>query len=204
MKTNNMKRIVVAVAAMLALAVASANALPDAQVTTLKKSFKKVAATEMAAKAADIVSNTSSKDKEAVAVEVIRIIASKKPAVTPSAVAAIVAVAPETAPAVAAAGVLAAKDYSETVTVAAVKAAPGMSESVFQAVLAAQPSLAPKLAPYRTVTPDGAGSVAAAGTISVTPGLISRPTPTLPPSETEDAVPGYDPNRPVVPPYSAP
>jgi hypothetical protein len=203
MKTNNMKRIVVA--AVLALAVASANALPEAQATALKKSFKKVAATEMAAKAADIVVNTPSKDKEAVAVEVIRIIASKKPAVTPSAVAAIAAVAPETAPAVAAAAVLAAKDYSETTTVAAVKAAPGMSESVFQAVVAAQPSLAPKLAPYRTVTVDTIGSsAAAAGTISVTPGLISRPTPTLPPSETEDALPGYDPTRPVVPPYSSP
>jgi hypothetical protein len=211
MKTNDIKKTIVALA-VAAICVANSNALPEAQVAALKKTFKGVPATEMAAKAADVVSNTAVKERTSVAVEVVKIVVAKKPAVAASAVAAIAMIAPETASAVAAAAASLTKENAENIALAAAKAAPQYSASVFQSVSQAVPSLAPKFAQFQApattagtaeTTTVSSTATAAAGVVIV-PGHISIPTDANPPNYAGDATGGYDNSRPVVPPYSSP
>lgn len=206
MKTNDIKKTIVAITAALAF-VASSSALPEAQVAALKKAFKNVPATEMAAKAADIVSNTTTKERVNVAVEVIKIVAAKKPAVAASAVAAISIIAPEVASATAATAASLSKEYAENIALAAAKAAPQYSGTIYQSVAQAVPSVAAKLAqlPIPANNDTGAGTISAAAGTSIVPGHITLKDPNEPPPNySGDASSGYDPTRPVVPPYSQP
>ncbi len=98
-----MNQLVKAAAVVIALAVAAPSvwALSPAQKTAIKKAVTSVAPPEIPAAAADLVVNAAKEDREAVAVEAVRVAIYKNRSVAPAVVAAVSKVAPDLAAVVA-------------------------------------------------------------------------------------------------------
>jgi hypothetical protein len=204
MKMKTMMKATVVFAALLTFAASSAYALTDAQLASVKKAYNKVPATEMAAKAANMVKQTSTADREAMAVALTRAAIVKNANVASSVVSAISAAAPETSPAVSAAAAEMLNERASTIAMAAAAAAPEYSTRITQSVSTAVPSAATQIAAMpRTRSNGNSGAVTTGGTITITPGPIRgiQYTPVIPPASTPSALvqPGYDPKR-----YSSP
>ncbi|MBI4326139.1 MAG: hypothetical protein HY674_12875 [Chloroflexi bacterium] len=150
-KTENMRitKLIPTAALLVALptiAISSANALPESQVTAIKKAVTGVPAPELAAKAAEIVSQADKQDRLEVGVTVVRAIVALSPASAPVVVAAIAKVAPEIAPAVAAAATQLAPDQAVAIAKAAATAAPAQAVRIATALAEAAPRLAASIA----------------------------------------------------------
>jgi len=184
--------------ALIVLAVASANALTDTQMASIKKAFDKVPVPELAAKAAQVVAQTPAADREPVAVAVTRVVVTKNAAVVASLVSAIATVAPEVAPAIAAEAAALARDYAEAIALAAANAAPAYAEKIAQAIAAAVPSQANAVtARVRSSAERRAAGISASGTWTIIPGVLAGVinTPTRPPVPAPAPLTGYDPKR---------
>lgn len=204
MKMKTMIKATVVFAALLTVAASSAYALSDAQLASVKKAYSKVPATEMAAKAAKLVKQTSTADREAMAVALTRAAISKNANVASSVVSAISAAAPETSPAVSAAAAAMLNERASMIATAAAAAAPDYSEKITQSVSTAVPTAATQVASaMRTRSSGNSGAVVTGGTVTIKPGPIRgiQYTPLIPPASTPSglAQPGFDPAR-----YSSP
>lgn len=202
MKT--MKKATVVFAALLTVAASSAYALTDAQVVLVKNAYSKVPATEMAAKAATLVKQTSTADREAMAVALTRAAISKNANVAGSVVSAISEAAPETSPAVSAAAAAMLNERASSIAMAAAAAAPDFSEQITQSVSTVVPSAATQVAAsVRTRSTSNSGVTPTGAVITIKPGPIRgiQYTPVIPPATTPTGLiqPGYDPKR-----YSSP
>ena len=188
---NNHKKITALLAALLTVAVASANAtLSDSQLASAKKALK-VSTAEMAHKAAVIVAQQPSAQKSEMAVALTRMVIQQKPALAVSVVSEISTVAPEAAPAVAAEAAKLSKDFAEAIAFAAAKAAPQYAMNIVNAVTEAVPTA--KLT--RVSATRMASAPRASGTGNVVPGSIDGTFYFLPPTSVATPVPGFDPNR---------
>ena len=90
-------------AALLGFGAAPVKALPGSQVNAIKQAVAQASVLELAPVAAELVKSADKKDREDVAVAVVRLVLEKNQALALSLVEQIAKVAPETAPAVAAA-----------------------------------------------------------------------------------------------------
>ncbi len=197
MKINRLYKITALIATLVTLAVASANALTDAQVASVKKAFNNVPVPEIAAKAAKLVAQAPASDKQEIAVLIIKTVAASNPAVLVSVVSSISAVAPEIAPAVSASAASLASDYVEAITIAAVKAAPRYAQQIGTSVSTSAPQAAAKVAETVRVTEKSASTPSASGGIRIVSG-VGRGivyTPPLAPSAAGTSTTGFDPNR---------
>ncbi len=204
MKMKTMIKATVVFAALLTVAASSAYALSDVQLASVKKAYSKVPATEMAAKAAKLVKQTPTADREAMAVALTRAAIAKNANVASSVVSAISAAAPETSPAVSAAAAAMLNGRASSIATAASAAAPEYSEKITQSVSTAVPSAATQIASApRTRSSGNSGAVSTGGTVTIKPGPIRgiQYTPVIPPASTPSSLvqPGYDPAR-----YSSP
>jgi len=184
--------------ALIVLAVASANALTDTQMASIKKAFDKVPVPELAAKAAQVVAQTPVTDREQVAVAVTRVVVTKNAAVVASLVSAIATVAPEVAPAIAAEAATLAQEYAEAIALAAANAAPAYAEKIAQAVAAAAPNQKDVVtAKVRSSIERRAAGISASGTVTIIPGVLRGVvyTPTRPPVPAPASTTGFDPKR---------
>jgi hypothetical protein len=203
-KMKIMKKTTVVFAALLAVAASSAYALSDAQLALVKKAYIKVPAMEMAAKAAKLVKQTPTVDREAMAVALTRAAIVKNANVASSVVSAISTAAPETSPAVSAAAAAMLNERASSIATAAAAAAPDYSEQITQSVSTAVPSAATQIASANRPRSSGnSAEVNSGGTVTIKPGPIRgiQFTPVIPPATTPTAlaVPGFDPKR-----YSSP
>src|ERR1044071_4020679 len=92
-----MKRQITIVAIAMALAAPSVFAASNAQLKAIKKTINTVPVPELAAKAAELVTQAAKEDREAVAVTVVRAAITKSRSSAPLVVAAISKAAPEVA-----------------------------------------------------------------------------------------------------------
>ena len=189
---NNHKKITALLAALLTVAVASANAtLTDTTVTSLKKALVKVSTAEMAHQAAVVVAKFPAGQKSEVAVAVTRIVIQQKPALAVAVVSEISSVAPEVAAAVAAEAAKLSKGFAEQIAWVAAKAAPQYAMNISAAVAKAVPSAnLTRLSGTRL-----ASAPRASATGSVVPGSISGTFYFLPPTPAPTPIPGFDPER---------
>ncbi len=149
------------VLAVVSLGLNSVNAGTDAQRIAVTKAIEKAPVTELAAKAAGLVSKSTVAERESMAVTAVEQIVSKHPAVAASVVGAIAKAAPEVAAAAAAkaaslnpaqaasiarAATLAAPKYAVQIAKAVVKAAPKSAVAVAQAVMNAAPNVSTQVA----------------------------------------------------------
>jgi hypothetical protein len=144
-----MKRKTLFVAAWLAalatFGVSSAQALSASRVAAIKKAVANVPPPELAAKAASLVANAGSAEREEVAVEAVRVIVYKKPSLAPSVVGAISKIFPEGSATVAAEAVTLSNDQAEEIVKAATSAAPGQADKIAGAVAKVAPKSAVKV-----------------------------------------------------------
>jgi hypothetical protein len=146
-----MKRQLIAFALATAVAAPSAFAITDAQLKAVKKSLNSVPVPELPAKAAELVSQASREDREAVAVTVVRAAIHKSRPSAPAVVAAVSKASPDVAePASRVAAELEA-GQSESISTAASGAAPsargaiasGIQQGVYGTSASASASSAP-------------------------------------------------------------
>jgi hypothetical protein len=126
------KNLIAAAALFVALAAMTtpAYALTSVQAKRIKETVLSVPVPEMPAKAADIVTATEKKDREEVAVTLVRAVIAKHRAAAPVLVAAISKVAPEVSAAVAKAATQEAPEQKSQILSAATTAAPGQASLI--------------------------------------------------------------------------
>lgn len=134
MKNNKRIALSAMLVALTCFATSPAQALSEKAVSTINKTIKEAPAADLPAKAAEIVTQASKKEKEAVAVAVVRAAVAKKPASAVPVVSSVVKAAPSTAPAVAAAAAKLAPDQLEAIATAAALGAPDLAEKIVAAV----------------------------------------------------------------------
>jgi hypothetical protein len=197
MKVNNMIKKVTLIAALLAFAATTTNAMTESQLASVKKAFAKVPVPELAMKAAQMVAVAPAADRQEMAKAEVQAIIAKNPAVAVVVVSAICAAAPDVAPAVsaAAAEMLKDKDSAELIAIAAAKAAPAYAEQIAQAVEKAVPGTSTIVRSRIITTMRAAAAPSGSGTITIQPGVISANTPATAPSTPVTPVAGYDPLR---------
>ena len=139
-----------ALAALLAgltcFATTPAQALTDKEVSAINKTIKAAPIADLPIKAAELVTQSVKKEKEAVAVVVVRAAIAKKPAIAISVVSSVVKAAPFTAPAVAAAAAKLAPDQVEAIAVAAALAAPELADKILAAIAEVNPKAEERVA----------------------------------------------------------
>ena len=129
-------------AALLSFGVSPANGLPASQVLAIKKAVTNVPIPELAPKAADVVHKAPAKDREEVAITIVRTIVSKKPALATAVVESIAKVAPETATAIAAVAAELCPEQAAAIAKVAASAAPEQARQIAAAVAKANPKAA--------------------------------------------------------------
>src|SRR5437773_4219560 len=134
MKKNNQFVLAALLASLTCFATSPAQALTEKEVSAINKTIKEAPAADLAVKAAEMVTQSAKKDKEAVAVAVVRAAITKKPASAVSVVSSVVKAAPSTAPAVAAAAAKLAPDQMEAIATAAALAAPELADKIVAAI----------------------------------------------------------------------
>ena len=146
MKQNKLTKLAALLIAAATLTVTSSYALTSIQIQEIKTAVLSVPVPEMPAKAAMLVKNAQKKDRQAVAITVVRAIVTKHKAAAPLVISAIAKVAPELAPAVAAAGAELASDQAPMIANAVVTAAPAQAALVSAAMAKAVPQQATSVA----------------------------------------------------------
>jgi hypothetical protein len=146
MKKNNHYALSALVAGLVCFATSPAQALTEKEVSTINKTIKEAPAADLPARAAEVVSQTAKKDKEAVAVAVVRAAITKKPASAVSVVSSVIKAAPSTAPAVAAAAAKLAPDQLEAIATAAALAAPELADKIVAAIVDVYPKAEERVA----------------------------------------------------------
>lgn len=197
---KNHKKTTALLAALLTVAVASANAtLSDAQSTSLKSAFQKNKKAEVPAWAAKVVQQAPAAQKVDWAVAVVDLAVKKYPALAPAVVSSISQVAHEVAPAVAAEAAKLTKEHARAIAEVAAKAAPENVDQIAGAVNGVLPASSQLVVAKARTSGRSAAGASVAGTSTVTPGSISGNYYFLPPTPSPQPVQGYDPNRYVSP-----
>ena len=148
------------------------------QVEALKKSLKAVPVLELPAKAAQLVSEATTDERESVALGVVVAVAQFKPAALASVVGAVVRVAPDLAVAIAKTAASLQSKQAGAITQAAAMAAPGQMDKIVSAVAQTQETAAETVAPPAAppvvgppfTAPTGSGEIGRANTVVVPPG----------------------------------
>ncbi|MGV3775045.1 MAG: hypothetical protein ACO1QB_19265 [Verrucomicrobiales bacterium] len=210
-----MKKMIRTAALLVALstfAVNSAHALTTSQAKQIKQSVLTVPVPEMPAKAASLVISANKKDREAVAVTVVRAVAFKHRAAAPLVISAVSKAAPDVAPAIAAAATEVVRDQAVAIHSAATTAAPQQRVNITRAVNAVTASstsakpvtiASTKSGTTSTVTTTSTGSTVVSaqplvrgaanyggpseGTIGTEGGTLAGTTPTTPPTPSSNA-----------------
>jgi hypothetical protein len=144
MKRNKVT-LAVLLAALSFFAAPSASALSQSDVLAIKKAVADVPAAELAAKAAQLVSQAIKAEQQDVALTAVREVASKRPTVVVATVAAIAKVAPDLSAAVAGEAAQLATNQASEIAKAAVGSAPAHSQEIAAAVAKAAPKSATKV-----------------------------------------------------------
>ncbi|HUS34281.1 MAG TPA: hypothetical protein VM680_02905 [Verrucomicrobiae bacterium] len=129
-----MKRQITIVAIAMALAAPSVFAASNAQLKAIKKIINTVPVPELAAKAAELVTQAAKEDREAVAVTVVRAAISKSRSSAPLVVAAISKAAPEVAAPVSRVAAEMETAQSGSIAAAAIGAAPSAKAEITSSV----------------------------------------------------------------------
>ena len=137
----------------------SAHALTATQAKALRKAVLGVAVPEMPSKAAELVLQAEPKEREAVAVTVVRAVVFQYKSSAASVVATVSKAAPEVAPAVAAAAAELSRGEAVQIAQAAATAAPEATKQIAASVTTAAPSSSPVLAAVSNPTPNLCNSV---------------------------------------------
>src|SRR6266566_15507 len=146
MKKNNQFALAALLASLTCFATSPAQALTEKEVSTINNTIKEAPAADLPVKAAEMVKQSAKKDKEAVAVAVVRAAIAKKPASAVSVVSSVVKAAPSTAPTVAAAAAKLAPDQLEAIAVAAALAAPELADKIVAAIADVYPKAEERVA----------------------------------------------------------
>jgi hypothetical protein len=132
--------------AALSSGISSVKALPDSHLSAVKRAVQHVAAPEVAAKAASLVSKAETKERSDVAIAAIRVIVSQRPSLAPSVVGSISKAYPELSATVAAEAASLSKEQVEQIVRAASAAAPRNATAIAVAVAKVVPASAAKSA----------------------------------------------------------
>src|SRR6266568_5862476 len=146
MKKPNEFALAALLAGLTCFATTPAQALTEKEVSAINKTIKEAPAADLPVKAAEMVTQSAKKEKEAVAVAVVRAAIAKKPASAISVVSSVVKAAPSTAPAVAAAAAKLAPDQVEAIATAAALAAPELADKVVAAISEVDPKAEERVA----------------------------------------------------------
>src|SRR5437762_12751867 len=146
MKKHNRFALAALLASLTCFATSPAQALTEKEVSAINKTIKEAPAADLAVKAAEMVTQSAKKEKEAVAVAVVRAAIAKKRAIAVSIVSSVVKAAPFTAPAVAAAAAKLAPDQIEAISVAAALAAPELADKIVAAIAEVYPKAEERVA----------------------------------------------------------
>jgi len=146
MKKNNQFALAALLASLTCFAASPAQALTEKEVSAINKTIKEAPAADLPVKAAEMVTQSAKKEKEAVAVAVVRAAIAKKPASAVSVVSSVVKAAPATAPAVVAAAAKLAPDQMEAIAVAAALAAPELADKIVAAIADVYPKAEERVA----------------------------------------------------------
>src|SRR5262245_38135363 len=122
------------VAVLTCFTTSPAQALTENEVSAIIKTIKEAPTADLPLKASEMVTQASKKEKEAVAVAVVRAAIAKKPASAVSVVSSVVKAAPSTAPAVAAAAAKLAPDQVEAIATAAALGASEIADQIVAAI----------------------------------------------------------------------
>src|SRR6266568_3594165 len=146
MKKPNEFALAALLAGLTCFATTPAQALTEKEVSAINKTIKEAPAADLPVKAAEMVTQSAKKEKEAVAVAVVRAAIAKHAAVAVSVVSSVVKAAPATAPAVAAAAAKLAPDQVEAIATAAALAAPEMADKIVAAISEVDPKAQERVA----------------------------------------------------------
>ena len=146
MKKPNQFALAALLAGLTCFATTPAQALTEKEVSAINKTIKAAPAADLPVKAAELVTQSAKKEKEAVAVAVVRAAIAKKPAIAVSIVSSVVKAAPFTAPAVAAAAAKLAPDQLEAIATAAALAAPELADKIVAAIVDVYPKAEERVA----------------------------------------------------------
>jgi hypothetical protein len=146
MKKTNRFALAALLAGLMCFATSPAQALTEKEVSAINKTIKEAPAADLPVKAAELVTQSAKKEKEAVAVAVVRAAIAKKPASAVSVVSSVVKAAPFTAPAVAAAAAKLAPDQVEAIATAAALAASEIADKIVAAIADVYPNLEERVA----------------------------------------------------------
>jgi hypothetical protein len=146
MKKPNQFALAALLAGLTCFATTPAQALTEKQVSAINTAIKAAPVADLPVKAAELVTQSVKKEKEAVAVAVVRAAIAKKPAIAISVVSSVVKAAPFTAPAVAAAAAKLAPDQVEGIATAAALAAPDLADKIVAAIADVYPKAEERVA----------------------------------------------------------
>jgi len=146
MKKTNQFALAALLTGLTCFATSPAQALTEKEVSAINKTIKEAPAADLPVKAAEMVTQSAKKEKEAVAVAVVRAAIAKKPASAVSVVSSVIKAAPSTAPAVAAAAAKLAPDQVEAIAVAAALAAPELADKIVAAITDVYPKAEERVA----------------------------------------------------------
>jgi hypothetical protein len=167
MKRNKLALIAL-LAALSSFGVCSANTLPEAQIKSIKKTVDGVPVPELAPKAAEIVKKASAKDREDVAVTVVRLIVTEKPTLARDVVVAVVKVAPEVSSAVTRVAAELCPEQAMVIAQDAAALAPAQAKEIAAAVAKCAPESALRITKAVVVTnPDNAPKIIEAVILAV-------------------------------------
>jgi hypothetical protein len=160
---RNQATLAVLLAALSFFAAPSANAISMSQVQAIKKVVADVPPAEIAARAADLVSQAPSADRKEVALTTVREVVSKRPATVVAVVAAIAKASPDISALVASEAAKLASDQAAAIARAAASSAPAQADLIAVAVASATPASAVKVTrSVVMVVPDQASVVSEA------------------------------------------
>jgi hypothetical protein len=146
MKKNNLFAFGTLLASLTCFASSPAQALTEKEISTINQTIKEAIVADLPIKAAEMVTQAVKKEKEAVAVAVVRAAITKKPASAVPVVSSVVKAAPSTAPAVVAAATKLAPDQMEAIAVAAALAAPELADKIVAAIAEVYPKAEERVA----------------------------------------------------------
>jgi len=173
---RNQVILAVLLAALSFVAAPSASALSHSQALAIKKVVADVPAAEVAARAADLVSQADKSDRKDVALATVREIISKRPATLIAVVAAITKAAPDLSVAVASEAARLAGDQAAAIAKAASTGNPAQADRIAAEVSRIAPSSATKITrAVAAVVPDQ------------TPRIIETVVASVPSAQTEIA-----------------
>jgi hypothetical protein len=146
MKKTNKFVLAALLASLTCFTTSPAQALTEKEVSAINETIKAAPAADLPVMAAEMVTEAAKKEKEAVAVAVVRAAIAKKPVSAVPVVSSVVKAAPATAPAVVAAATKLAPDQMEAIAVAAALAAPELADKIVTAIADVYPKAEERVA----------------------------------------------------------